>query len=85
MIIDYVEISDSPTRSEVIFDFVFREAKKQLLSLQVIFQFSLRELSIVFQWPIELKNCLFLQNIKIQNYADIRKTIRFGETDTDRH
>ena len=27
MIIDYVEISDSPTRSEVIFDFVFSEAK----------------------------------------------------------
>ena len=27
-IIDYVEISDSPTRSEVVFDFVFSEAKK---------------------------------------------------------
>ena len=37
MIIDYVEISDSPTRSEVIFDFTFSEAKKQLFSLQVIF------------------------------------------------
>ena len=37
LIIDIHRNVNSPTRSEVIFDFVFRKAKKQLLSLQVIF------------------------------------------------
>ena len=31
MIIDYVEISDSPARREVIFDFVFSEVKKAII------------------------------------------------------